>query len=146
MSARLQRLLRCDCRVPFTNRRQSPLHELSQVEPGDNAPKLSGMAPPGLNPLVETLFKCSSDQATPLSYPPAACCRLKGRFSERPLHFAGSASENAVLCGWLEPVLRDNQKDVIQMARSGSSEQAAASSGLNDRQAAQFHRSYMRDI
>ena len=64
-----------------------------------------------------------------LSYPPAACCRLKGLSPEWPLLFSGGASENAGLRGWLQPVLWGGQGDAAQMARSGKSEQDAAPSG-----------------
>ena len=62
-----------------------------------------------------------------------------------PCFLCGGASENSSLCRLLQPVLRSGQGDPVQMARSSSAEQAAASSGMHSRQAAVFHRPCLRD-
>ena len=70
------------------------------------------------DPTFGKLGNRSSEGAIFLArYPPTACCRLKGRASERPLLFAGVTSENARLCRRLQPVLRCGQEDAVQMAR-----------------------------
>ena len=58
-------------------------------------------------------------ELAPLSYPSAACCRLKGRSQEWPLPFAGGAHANAGISVRLQFVQWGGQGDTVQMIGSG---------------------------
>ena len=62
-----------------------------------------------------------------------------------PCFLRGTASENAGLCGRLQPVLRGAQGDIVQMARPGAPEQDIASSRMRDRQTAILYCPRFRD-
>jgi len=51
-------------------------------------------------------------------YPPAACCRLKGRSSDWPLLFLGAKDAYLRVCRWLQPVLWSCKRHTLQVAQS----------------------------
>ena len=79
-------------------------------------------------------------------YPPAACCRLKGRFSERPLLFLGRSVASQSICRRLQSVLRRPKGHAFQVAQSRRPRQTGAPAGMYSRPSELLHRPSVRSI